>query len=307
MPGPGGGSNGGGFRGGSGSSGGFRGGSPGGHSGGGYRPGGMPGGGFGFNPRPPRHNPGGFGFGPRPRRHGGGCSSILVIPILIIFLLLFLFSAVTGNVTVEGHEAAITSGSKSYTYSEEDFQDFADQEYRKAFGSADRYEGNILLAILTNDEADDYFALAWVGDDIDPEIREMFGGYTELGDAMNRYVNGTYYAYSLDSDLAAVVQEMTTQVSPISSGTPLSSGDAYLVNYTDLDLSAETVDHALEEFREKTGIPMVIVVESLEKVFPVKLAFGSILNSGIMPVVLVILVIAGAVIVKKKKAANDTE
>lgn len=307
MPGPGGGSNGGGFRGGSGSSGGFRGGRPGGHSGGGYRPGGMPGGGFGFNPRPPRHNPGGFGFGPRPRRHGGGCSSILVIPILIIFLLLFLFSAVTGNVTVEGHEAAITSGSKSYTYSEEDFQDFADREYRKAFGSADRYEGNILLAILTNDEADDYFALAWVGDDIDPEIREMFGGYTELGDAMNRYVNGTYYAYSLDSDLAAVVQEMTTQVSPLSSSTPLSSGDAYLVNYTDLDLSAETVDNALEEFREKTGIPMVIVVESLEKVFPVKLAFGSILNSGIMPVVLVILVIAGAVIVKKKKAANDTE
>lgn len=307
MPGPGGGSNGGGFRGGGGSSGGFRGGSPGGHSGGGYRPGGMPGGGFGFNPRPPRHNPGGFGFGPRPRRHGGGCSSILVIPILIIFLLLFLFAAVTGNVTVEGQEAAITSGSKSYTYSEEDFQEFADREYRKAFGSTDNYEGNILLTVLTNDEADDYFALAWVGDDIDPEIREMFGGYTELGDAMNRYVNGTYYAYSLDSDLAAVVQEMTKAVSSLSDGTLLSDGDAYLVNYTKLDLTQQTVDTALEEFREETGIPMVIVVESVEDVFPVKLAFGSIFSSGIGPVILVALVICGAVIVKKKKAANDAE
>lgn len=307
MPGPGGGSNGGGFRGGGGSSGGFRGGSPGGHSGGGYRPGGMPGGGFGFNPRPPRHNPGGFGFGPRPRRHGGGCSSILVIPILIIFLLLFLFAAVTGNVTVEGQEAAITSGSKSYTYSEEDFQEFADREYRKAFGSTDNYEGNILLTVLTNDEADDYFALAWVGDDIDPEVREMFGGYTELGDAMNRYVNGTYYAYSLDSDLAAVVQEMTKAVSSLSDGTLLSDGDAYLVNYTKLDLTQQTVDTALEEFREETGIPMVIVVESVEEVFPVKLAFGSIFSSGIGPVILVALVICGAVIVKKKKAANDAE
>lgn len=307
MPGPGGGSNGGGFRGGGGSSGGFRGGSPGGHSGGGYRPGGMPGGGFGFNPRPPRHTPGGFGFGPRPRRHGGGCSSILVIPILIIFLLLFLFSAITGNVTVEGQEAAITSGSKSYTYSEEDFQEFADREYRKAFGSTDNYEGNILLTVLTNDEADDYFALAWVGDDIDPEVREMFGGYTELGDAMNRYVNGTYYAYSLDSDLAAVVQEMTKQVSPLSNGTLLSDGDAYLVNYTKLDLTQQTVDTALEEFREETGIPMVIVVESVEEVFPVKLAFGSIFSSGIGPVILVALVICGAVIVKKKKTANDAE
>lgn len=305
MPGPGGGSNGGGFRGGNGSSGGFRGGSSGGFHGGssgGFhspgRPGGMPG---GFGPRPPRYHGPRWGFGPR---RGLGCSSIFAFPILIIFFVLLILAYTTDG-SSEG--AAITSGSKSYTYSEEDFQDFADREYRKAFGSADRYEGNILLAILTNDEADDYFALAWVGDDIAPEIREMFGGYTELGDAMNRYVNGTYYAYSLDSDLAAVVQEMTTQVSPLSSSTPLSSGDAYLVNYTDLDLSAETVDNALEEFREKTGIPMVIVVESLEKVFPVKLAFGSILNSGIMPVVLVILVIAGAVIVKKKKAANDTE
>lgn len=226
---------------------------------------------------------------------------------MIIFLLLFLFSAITGNVTVEGQEAAITSGSKSYTYSEEDFQEFADREYRKAFGSTDNYEGNILLTVLTNDEADDYFALAWVGDDIDPEVREMFGGYTELGDAMNRYVNGTYYAYSLDSDLAAVVQEMTKQVSPLSNGTLLSDGDAYLVNYTKLDLTQQTVDTALEEFREETGIPMVIVVESVEEVFPVKLAFGSIFSSGIGPVILVALVICGAVIVKKKKTANDAE
>lgn len=291
MPGPGGGSRGGGFRGGGGSSGGFRGGSS-------HRPGGMPGGGFGFGPRPPRYGGHHWGFGPR---RGFGCGSIFTVPILIIVLILLLLSYSSGS----SQGDAIISGSKTYTYSEEAFQDFADEEYRKAFGSTDRYEGNILLAVLTNDEADDYFALAWVGDDIAPEIREMFGGYTELGDAMNRYVNGTYYAYSLDSDLAAVVQEMAKQIAPYSDGTLLSSGDAYLVNYTKLDLSQQTVDTALESFREQTGIPMVIAVESLEQVFPVKMAFGSILNSGIMPVVLVVLVICGAVIVKKKKAAND--
>lgn len=299
MPGPGGGSRGGGFRGGGGSSGGFRGGSSGGfHGGSSHRPGGMPGGGFGFGPRPPRYGGYHWGFGPR---RGFGCGSIFTVPILIIVLILLLLSYSSGS----SQGDAITSGSKTYTYSEEAFQDFADEEYRKAFGSTDRYEGNILLAVLTNDEADDYFALAWVGDDIAPEIREMFGGYTELGDAMNRYVNGTYYAYSLDSDLAAVVQEMAKQIAPYSDGTLLSSGDAYLVNYTKLDLSQQTVDTALESFREQTGIPMVIAVESLEQVFPVKMAFGSILNSGIMPVVLVVLVICGAVIVKKKKAAND--
>lgn len=259
--------------------------------------GGRPGG-FGAPP------PGGFGFGfgPRPRRRGIGCGTTLLVPLFILMFALYLFAGSFGTGT-QGD--AITSGSRTYTYSEEDFQEFADREYQRAFGNTDNYEGNILLAVLTNDQADDYFALAWVGDDIDPEIREMFGGSTELGNAMNRYVNGTYYAYSLDSDLAAVVKTMSTQVSGISNGIVTSNGTSYLENYTKLDLTTQTVDASLEEFQQETGIPMVIVVESLEEVFPVKLAFGSIFTSGILPVVLVAVVIAGAVLVKKKSGKNQ--
>lgn len=296
MPGPGGGSSGGGFRGGSGGgSGGFRGGSSGGMGGGGFRPG-------GFNPGPQHHRSyrpyRGFGFY-RPM----GCSSVLFIPVFLILFIGMMLIWLFGGGTYEGD--AITSGSGTYIYDEEKFQAFADQEYQKAFGDSDCYEGNILLAVLTNDEADDYFAIAWVGDEIDPEIRNMFGGYTELGDAMNQYVNGTYYAYSLDSDLAAVVQSMTSQVAAVSDGTVLSHSNAYFRNYSDLDLSQDTVNAALTEFKAQTGIPMVIVVESLEEVFSRKSSFGSIFSGGALPFILIAVVVVAAVLVKKKSNKRE--
>lgn len=304
MPGPGGGSSGGGFRGGSGSSGGFRGGSSGGSRGGSS-------GGFSGGPRGNMGGPHPHGFGyhrtHRPYMGFGyrrpmGCGTGIFV--LIFVIILFVYMLLPSGNSYQGD--SITSGSRTYIYSEEDFQEFADKEYQRAFGDSDCYEGNILLAILTNDEADDYFAIAWVGDEIDPQIREMFGGYTELGDEMNRYVNGTYYAYSLDSDLAAVVEAMTDHVSAVSDGTVLSQSDGEFKNYTKLDLSGDTVNAALREFKEETGIPMTIVVESLEDVFPAKTVFGSIFNSGPLPIILVVVVVVVAVAVKKGKK-TDTE
>lgn len=295
MPGPGGGSRGGGFRGGGGFSGGFRGGSSGGFSGGGNMGGFRP---SGFHYHRPFRPFMGFGY-----RRPMGCGSGVIIGIFVLFLLIYIFLP-SGGGTYESEE--ITSGGRTYLYSEEEFQDFADREYQQAFGDSACYEGNILLAILTNDEADDYFAIAWVGDEIDPQVREMFGGYTELGEEMNRYVNGTYYAYSLDSDLAAVVEAMTDHVTAASGKQALSDSDAAFWNYTDLDLSGDTVTVALQEFKEGTGIPMVIVVESLEEVFPAKTAFGSIFNSGPLPIILVAVVVVVAVVVKKGKK-TETE
>ena len=241
----------------------------------------------------------GFGY-----RRPMGCSSILILPIFYIFLILFLILSFSGGSSSQGEQ--ITSGGRTYTYDEEAFQDFADQEYQHAFGDSDNYEGNILLAILTNDEADDYFAIAWVGDDIDPEIREMFGGYTELGDAMNQHINGTYYAYSLDGDLAAVVETMTAKVAAVSDGTTLSGSDVDFRNYTDLDLSSQTVSKALTEFKKETGIPMVIVVESLEEVFPKQSSFGSIFSAGPTVIILIVVVAAAAVWLRKKSNKKET-
>ena len=46
--------------------------------------------------------------------------------------------------------------------------------------------------------------------------------------------------------------------------------DPKFVNLTAMDLTPEVVNSALEEFTDKTGIPLVIVVDSYEKVFAVE-------------------------------------
>ena len=199
MPGPGGGARGGGFGGGSRGSG-FGGG------GGGF-------GGGGFGGRGPRYY-GGFGYGPRfgyGGYYGGGCLGgllgILLAPIILILVVAMMLMLIVGGAVSE----AANGG--SINYSEEKLQAYADQQYAIEFVESDQYESNILIVFLTNEEADGYYCIAWVGDHIHTDINLLFGaegtafGYTVLGS-----INDDYYAYSLDSNLATVMDSMAGKV-----------------------------------------------------------------------------------------------
>ena len=145
------------------------------------------------------------------------------------------------------------------SYSEEVFQDYANQEYYKAFGNSGANEDNILIVVLTNEEKDGYYCIAWVGDNIQDKINLKFGDdTTAFGQSMIASVND-FYAYSLDSNLAMVMNTMTEEVQSL--GLPSSfkkeyshekSPASHLVNYTDLSLTEETVNDALVSFTEAT-------------------------------------------------------
>lgn len=308
MAGPGGGSRGGGgFRGGSpgGSRGGFSGGSRG---GGGFRGGsfggGNRGGGFGGHRPPPgggmhrppfgggMHHPphgGGFyggGWHPRPRRYSGGnggclggMCSLIFLPVILIFIaVIMLFSSIGGSFTARPDISVdyndFDSGF-SVQYDEYVFQDYANTQYEAAFGQSSAYEDNILLVFLTEDEEYyDYCYIAWVGDHIEADINYLFGSdATELGQAISDSVNISSYKYSLDADLARVVQTMQKHI--LSLDLPgsfqcdedRSYARSYLINDSTLDLTEDTVNTALQSFTDATGIPMVIVVEDMADVF----------------------------------------
>ena len=278
MAGPGGGANGGGFGGGSfGGGGGF---------GGGHR------GGYYYSPY---RRYGFFGF-------GGGLFSILFMPFILIgFAVLILLS------TVLGAFGGIAEGGVT-DYQEQRFQQYADAEYTKAFGqpTSAAYEDNILLVFLTNEEADDYYCIAWVGDHVDLDINEMFGNQnTPLGRAMNTSINTSGYWYSLDSNLALAVSKMTSSVESVAASGAFSCKEeehnvakSKLINYGAYDLNEETVNTALKEFTEKTGITMSIVVNDMD------IVFGVDYTSMIMSIIIVIALIALSVffIVKGVKA-----
>ncbi len=273
MPGPGGGSSGGGFGGGS-----FGGG--GGFSGGGRGFGGGSFGGAHHTPPPHRshhgphfHGPffGGWGWGRR-RYGGGGCITGVVIGLFVLF---FAVSIFVPEGTVYIGEEPLYAVTENYgVYDEGEMQDYANEKYKEHFADYDNYENNILLVFLTNEECDGYYTIAWVGDNINREINEMFGEYSEYGKALTDNINQSYYAYSLDTELAQVIREMTQSITSLgldssfyTDGAEYEMPASKLDNATQLEMNSVPVDDALAEFTEKTGIPCVIAVDSVEKVF----------------------------------------
>ena len=212
------------------------------------------------------------------------------MPFLLIgFATLILLS------TVLGAFGGIAEGGRT-DYQEQRFQQYAEIEYTKAFGqpgSAAR-EDNILLVFLTNEDADGYCCIAWVGDDIDFQIKEMFGNeYTPLGRSINSSINTSGYWYSLESDLASAGSKMAIAVDNENIDNPFSCkeeehnvAESKLINYGTYDLNENTVNTALQKFTATTGITMSIVVDDMD------LVFGVDYSSMIMSIIIVLILVA---------------
>lgn len=274
MPGPGGGSRGGGFGGGS-RGGGFGGGSRG-FGGGGF--GGRPGG-FGHGPyhRPHYHYHRPFFFGGfRPYYGygygGGGCLGgllgMLMAPFLILFMVVIMLFSVFGNAFTN-----VANGGQ-ILYNEPAFQDYANKQYAREFGNSSAYEDNILVIFLTNEQSDGYYCIALVGDNIETEINHMFGNeYTDFGVQMLREVPD-YHKYSISQNLANVFDTLGDKI--VSMGLDASfkypsdhskMTESHVTNHSSyLSVNNDTVNSALVEFTEKTDIPIVIVIDDMEEV-----------------------------------------
>ena len=230
--------------------------------------------------------------------------SVIASIMAILLVVFFIFSMITDSVG-----EVVTGG--SVRYDEQALQDYADEQYAKYFSDV-AYEDNILIVVLTAENSYDYCTIAWVGDHIDDRIGNAFGaGSNEtFGRLMQDNINETNYSYSLDSDLAAVMNGMTEAVQGLGLESSFTCGDDHglaeskLVNNTALNLTASTVDAALEEFHGATGISTVIVVEDMEDVFGKTISTGSF---AIMAVVLVAVVALIVIASKNSRRKNGDD
>lgn len=309
MAGPGGGSRGGGFGGGSrgsggGSRGGFSGGSRGssggsfgggsGGFGGGHRGGGFHGG--HHPPPPPRHHHRPFfhghvyygGGGYHHHHHGGGGILSTFFAFIIVLVMLFgIFKFVFGingsdvREWIDDFKYDSTYNEEQYydeygegDYSESLFQSYTNDKYQEIYGETTCYEDNILVVFLTTDANDGYYTIAWVGDNINYQITDMFGNeQTELGDAMSTSISD-YHGYSLGSNLAQVVDKMTDNVTQLDLDSPYKSegdrssvADSKVYNYSNCEFTEDTVNASLKNFTDKTGVTFCIVVDNETTVF----------------------------------------
>ena len=95
---------------------------------------------------------------------------------------------------------------------------------------------------------------------------------TTLGRSIAASVNSNSYKYSLDSNLAQVVEQMKKNIADkdVDSFTCKENHtqvESHLTNKTEIDLTVDTVNTALQSFTDETGIPLVVVVEDAEAVF----------------------------------------
>ena len=162
----------------------------------------------------------------------------------------------------------------SVTYNEYDFRSYADTEYQKAFSSDVAYEDNLLIVVLTNQDADDFYYIAWVGDHIAAEVKILFGNEkTVLGKTMATSINKDDYRYTLDVGLADTVSRMIDVVDWLEIEEAFECNEEHiqsssrLINYTTLPMNGDTVNSVLTEFTEKTGVPISIVVSDEKDVF----------------------------------------
>ena len=244
---------------------------------------------------------GGWGWRPRPRHYGGGCLGGLVSAALTpIILLLFIVAMLLSFCSAPDNRTPEYETS----YNEEVFEDYADDQYAALFSGSKCYEDNLLIVFLVNEDYYQYNYIAWVGDDIAKSISDKLGNNsTELGQTMESCINETNYKYSLDSDLAAVMDAMTAEIqglgleSSLTCGTNHGTVQTTFVNKTDLPMTASTVENALERFAGATGIPVAIVVEDMEDVFGSGSSAQTTQSSSRISVWMVLVLVAAVVLV----------
>ena len=222
--------------------------------------------------------------------------------ILIMFLLVFLLSMCQNG--LEFH----TGGG----YDEMTFQDYADDQYALHFSDSGAYEDNLLIVVLTEENLSDFYYIAWLGDDIAMDIKNLLGNNaTALGRTMNACINESNYKYSLDSNLADVMNTMASTIEKLGLEKSFTCSEsrnlkADFVNHTELPMTDSTVKNALQNFAESTGIPVVLVVEDASDVFVTQTTTiegnkFSWIGLGVAAVIIVVVVVNA----NKNKAKKD--
>lgn len=250
------------------------------------------------------------GWYPRPRHYGGGgclgsVIGILLLPIIMIIVI----------VSIVGTSFMTLFQGGTVFYDENKLQSYTDEQYAEEFGSSTAYEDNLLITVVVDDEeCYSYYYIAWVGDHVQADIRNMLGSSdTTLGQAMDSSINASSYKYSLDSDLAQVVQTLTEEVQALGLESSFTCNEdhkqvqSHLTNHTDLPMTAATLNNALTMFTEQTGISTVIVVEDMEDVFGKTIPISTIILIVVLVLVAVLVVVAVVKAIRRRSDQQDTD
>lgn len=234
---------------------------------------------------------------------------MLLLPIILILIVVVLLFSTISSAFIN-----VTSGGQ-IIYDEEKMQDYAMAQYDVEFGSSDAYEDNILLVFATEDKNySDFAFIALVGNHIETDVNEMFGGNSsDLGRALASTVPENY-KYSLSQNFMATIERMQERVEKLQLESNFkdichdthADVTSHITNKTEtITIDTASVNATLAEFTEATGISVVIVVDEAEDVLGKSLSVGDIITVILCIVMLVFAIVLIVKAVKKKKDGGN--
>jgi len=186
-------------------------------------------------------------------------------------------STLESDVTVESEPNTDTTEEKAVVYSESVFREYSDKKYREIYGKTTCYEDNILIVVLTDENSDEKYSIACVGENFDSLVRDnWFGNYEESSfyNVMNAILDVNYEG-TLSDGLVFVVDYYAEAFKPlverdiifVEESDKTKVAESCFYNYTDSKFSESSINTALEKFTNNTGITLCIVVEDAKEVF----------------------------------------
>ena len=211
---------------------------------------------------------------------------IVLFPALITvfcIIIFFLFLSPTIQVCKEGG---------NIVYNDSAAVKYRDEEFLKYFSDTSNGKNGILIVFLVEDKDsmyDNFFCISKIGENISDKISAEFGNNeSSFGAAVLSSIDDKY-ENSFSGDVATIMNTMKDKIKSlkvdasfkdvsINSDTSVSK----IINYTPLAISEDTVNEALDSFASETDIPVIVVVDSIDKVFERQLPFKDFLIMAVL-------------------------
>ncbi len=207
------------------------------------------------------------------RRHGlsinlgtgkGAILGLLIfLPFIIIFFVMFAFFF--------GGPSGCGCSFNENTHVDEALVDkYTENQYNEKFASLSNYEDYALIVFLIDDEEYyEYYYCTWIGDHVSANTANLLGlNDSTLDDAFEANIS-TDYKKTISLDLASTIYQLISK-SDSNGLTCNESTAAYISSHVDndtnLNIDEATINAALKAFEDKTGVKLVLVIDTINEV-----------------------------------------
>lgn len=141
---------------------------------------------------------------------------------------------------------------------EEELHDYANMQYHTVFRKSNRYENNILLLYVVNEDGTAFDAIAWVGDDVPSKTKFMLSR-----DEIKQGINENDYINQLSSDISIFIENLAQEVQPAEKpSTKIYSVD----NQSNLYVDTKQIEASLETFSNMHGYGVSVIIADYDDV-----------------------------------------